>query len=1106
MQYYYLRFSLYRRTILIFGLLLLFFQNSYAFQDSALVTLNVSNTSIESVFKNIEQQTGVVFVYAATDLNGKDQVSIKVRKVKIGAAVDLLLKGKNVTWKRVNGGIVIRRKDEVSNGSTIPSNNNVFNDSLPGVTIKGTVTGEEGGPLPGATVQVRGTSIGTMTNAQGQFSLSNVPAKSSIIITYTGFQMTQISIRDQETFVIRLKRATTGLDEQVVIAYGTSSKRMLTGSVGRVTAKDIEKQPVGNPIAALYARVPGLVITQQTGVPGGGFKVEIRGQNSLRNSPSDNGNIPLYIIDGVPFNSTSLSINGIQSIYPQLSVARGASPLNSINPSDIESIEVLKDADATAIYGSRGANGVILITTKKGRSGQMQVDANFYTGAGKVTRMLDLLNTQQYLEMRKEAFSNDGVTTYPINAYDVNGTWDQNKYTNWQKELIGGTAKTTDGQISVSGGTLNSQYRFGAGYHKETTVFPGDYSDQRFSTHFSLVNTSPNQKFKSQISANYSIGNTNLLSQDLTGRSLTYVPNAPDLLDANGNLNWPTGVSQNPLQYTRQPYNAKSNNLFANLTVSYELLKGLILKSSFGYTNSTNKEKSKIPKSSLLPSIQAVTPNSTQFGNSFNNSWSIEPQITYQKRIDKHRINVLVGSAFQEQNSEALSQSASGFATEALMDNIGAVPNTNVSTAFNTAKYRYNAIFGRLAYDYSEKYLLTLTGRRDGSSRFGPGKQFANFGSIGAAWIFTNEQFIKNNLGFLSFGKLRGSYGSAGSDQTPNYGFLDLYTTSTSYQGIVGLTPKQLFNPDYAWEINRKIEGALELGFLRDRILFSAAYYTNRSSNQLVGYPLPPTAGFGSVQFNLDAIVQNVGYEFELNTTILDKKFFKWNTSFNLSIPKNKLVSYPNLAGSSYANTYVVGEPLGINKLYKYKGVNPQTGLHEVEDIDKNGSYNAADLQSINFLGAKYYGGLTNTIEWKGIQLDLLFQFTKQAGRNYLALFGSQPGLMFNQPIEVLNRWKNAGDITTVQKFRQTLNTEYGRYAASNASVTDASFIRLKNLSLSYNIPRHLIEKAKIKNVKISVQGQNLITITNYKGLDPESQGNVLPPLRFLTAGLQVTL
>lgn len=781
------------------------------------------------------------------------------------------------------------------------------------------------------------------------------------------------------------------------------------------------------------------------------------------------------------------------------------SPLNSIDPQSIESIEVLKDADATAIYGSRGANGVILITTKKGQVGETKVDVNYYKGAGRVTSMMDLLNTEQYLEMRKEALANEGTSPQTWD-YDLTA-WDQSRYTDWQKELIGGTAQTDDAQLSISGGNNFTQYYIGGGYHRETTVFPGNNADERISTHINLVNTSPNAKFKSTVSFNYSTGSTDLYKSDLTGIALSLPPIAPKIYDENGNLNWENSTWRNPFGELRNSYEANTNSLTGNVVLSYKLLPSVEFNASVGYTNMNMKAILKTPISSYDPSLAPYVRNTSAFTNSSFQNWVIEPQVNWQEQIGNGFFDVLVGASFLDEKTEGVGQYASGFSSEALMGNIGSASNISLSTS-NYAQYRYQAVFARANYKYNEKYILNLTGRRDGSSRFGPGNRFANFGAIGMAWIFSNENFIKNTATFLSFGKLRASYGLAGNDQLGDYAYLDTYSSSGTYQGIDALNPNRLYNPDFSWETNRKLEVSLELSFFDDKISLETTYYRNRSSNQLVGYSLPPTTGFTSIQANLSATVQNTGLEAILATTNIQKPNFSWLTSLNITVPRNKLVEYPNLQGSPYATRYVVGQPLDISKLYNYLGVDSETGIYQFEDINGDGVISTPDRQTVRFVGRDFYGGIQNSLSYKGVQLDLLFQFVKQTGHNYLrAGFGAAPGQRANQPELVLNRWRSEGNPAVLQRFGTSpaVQTAYTNFIRSEQVIGDASFIRLKNLALSYTFPSSWMEETPIKMGRIFVQGQNLLTVTNYKGLDPEIQNNKLPPLQILTGGIHLT-
>ncbi len=965
-------------------------------------------------------------------------------------------------------------------------------------TIKGKVINESGAPVPGATVAIKGTNNGTTTNDKGDFIIAPANKDASLIISSIGYEKQELFLDGRTNLVITLKSKPSELDQAIVIAYGTTTKRLNTGDVSKVTAEEIERQPVSNPLAALEGRVPGLIVTQNTGVPGGSFNIQIRGKNSIAN-----GNDPLYIIDGVPFTSISLS-----SIYTG-SVINLGNPLSNINPADIESIEVLKDADATSIYGSRGANGVILITTKKAKPGKIRFEFNAYTGTGKVTRMLKLLNTPQYLAMRHEAFSNDGARIGPTN-YDINGTWDTTRYTDWQKLLIGGTANIIDMQGSISGGNSNTQFLMSSGYHQESTVFPGNFSDQKVSSRFYLTHSSSDQRFKATFSAFYNLEFNNLLTEDLTHRALTLAPDAPPIYDSSGKLNWPHGFD-NPFSVLNREYKAYSNNLISNMDLSYQVCPSLQLKSSFGYTNMTMDEKQTVPLSSINPAY-AQTGGSAIFSNSGIKTWIIEPQVNWSRKINKVNINILVGGTFQEDIRNGQSFYGRNFSSDALLENIAAASTITVLSADNT-QYHYQALYGRINANWQQKYIVNITGRRDGSSRFGPGRQYGDFGAIGAAWIFSKETKVQNLLPFLSFGKLRASYGTTGNDQIGDYEYLNTYsTTNYPYQGISGLIATRLFNPNYGWEVNRKLEGAIELGFLKERVFFNAAYYMNRSSNQLVGYPLPGLTGFSSVQANSSALVQNSGWEMNIASENIKNDNFRWSTSLNISFPSNKLVAYPGLANSNYANTYVIGKPLSTKKLFHFTGVNTQTGVYTFEDVDKDGTISyPEDLVPSKQVAQSFYGGIQNSLQYKNWELVIFVQFVKQTGFNYLYNYSNNylaPGMLGNQPAIVLSRWKKPGDISDIQRFTQNYGSSaFAAFIMLNDDmISDASFLRLKNISISYHLPHKLIQNIYLPEGKLYIQCQNLLTVTKYLGMDPENQSiNNLPPLKMVTAGIQVT-
>lgn len=965
--------------------------------------------------------------------------------------------------------------------------------------ITGTVA-DAAGPLPGVTVIVKGTVNSAVTDEKGNFSITANPTD-ILVFSFIGYATQEIVVGNQTYLDVRLSEDSTQLKEVTINAgYYSVKDKERTGSIARVTEKDIQKQPVSNPLATMQGRMAGVNITQTTGVPGGGFNIQIRGKNSMR----ADGNSPLYIVNGIPFGSENLGNTLTSSgILPD----NGLSPLNSINPADIESIEVLKDADATAIYGSRGANGVVLITTKSGKSGKTRFSINTYTGAGSVTRKLKLMNTTQYLAMRRQAFSNDGFTDYPAYAYDVNGTWDQNRYTDWQQELIGGTAMTNSIQATISGGSEKTRFLMSGTHYKETTVFPGDFNYRKNTFNFNLNHISEDNKFSASLSGNYTGDSNNLLGTDLTAEAYSLAPNAPKPYNEDGSLNWENSTWNNPYRLLEEKYLAKNNNLIATGMLSYRPLEGMELKARLGYTDARLQESKTSPNTIYDPAFGfGSEASSLLLSNTNVQSWNFEPQISYQKEILGGKLNTLVGATFQSRNGRQSGFYAWGFTTNDLINNIAAASNLTALSNTNT-EYRYNALFARINYSHADRYFLNLTGRRDGSSRFGPGKRFANFGAVGVAWIFSNEEFLSSNAKWLSFGKLRGSFGTTGNDQIGDYQYLNTYNLSgLPYQGTIGLQPTRLFNPDFSWENNKKIEAALELGFFKDKLYLTVAHYRNRSSNQLVGIPLPGTTGFTSVMANLDATVQNTGWEFELQVRPVSRDHFSWTTSLNLTIPRNELISFPDLAGSTYSNQYVIGQPLDIRKVYHYTGMNAQTGLYEFEDYDGDGQITAGnDRESIVRTAPEFYGGLQNSIRYKNWQFDFLAQFVKQLGSNYHYL-GILPGVANNLPADFSNAWQHPGDNSTIQPYTTGLNSDatnaYYRYLGSDGAYSDASFIRLKNISLSYTLPLAWLESTKCR---IYMQGQNLFTITRFKGPDPENQSSgKLPPLRVISVGVEL--
>jgi len=1072
------------------------------------VTYSAQAVPLTQVLSAIERQTGYNIFYDVGDLEDSRPVTVQLKAASLTEALEKVLEGQSLYFEIQGNTVSISRKrivnalPVVAPPETLP----------PPGDIHGRVTDSLGNPLAGASVSVKGSHKGTQTGADGSFELKGIGEKAILVVSFTGYETQYITWDGKSGVAVRLRQDVNALQDVVINkGYYTEKQKLSTGDVGVVTAKEIQEQPVSDPLMALEGRVPGLVVTQINGVPGAQLTVQIRGQNSLVQ-----GSSPLFVIDGVPYapgNNAIQVLGSATGIGPGSVQPGGSSAFNNIDPAQIESIEVLKDADATAIYGSRGASGVILITTKKGKAGKLSFDGNVYQGASAVTHFMPIMNTRQYVEMRREAFANDGVTPTVTNAPDLL-VYDTTRYTNLEKLFIGGTAHVTDAQTSLSGGNANSSFLVGAGYHHQTTVFPGDLADNRASVHLNFNQLSGDRKFIFNLSTSYSTEINRLNTGDIT-IYWNMPPDVPSFFDSLGNLQWQKGGVHyaNPLAYLKNYYSGKTDNLLSNVLLSYQLLPGLKVRTSLGYNTLLLNETSLSPIAAQDPGYNPT--GSSNYAVSQFKSWIIEPQVEYTREIARGSLNILAGSTWQEQTNGYSYISGSGYASDLLLQSIANA--TSVRAGNSNTEYHYTAVFGRVNYNWQDKYILNLTGRRDGSSRFGPGRQFGNFGAAGAAWIFSSEDFFRPLLSVISFGKLRGSYGTTGNDQIGDYKYLDSWTNSyNQYNSSASLMPSQLPNANYGWEINRKLEVASELGFFRDRLHFSVSWFHNRSSNQLINYALPAQTGASSVVENFPATVQNTGWEVVLTSRNIVRKDFSWTTTLNFSRPFTKLVAFPHLATSSYKNQYVVGEPLTVIKRYHSLGVDPTTGVFIFQTKTGPSSTPATtDEQQFNFLDPKLYGGIQNSLHYRGWQLDLFLQFNKQMGINYKSMYGRYVlGFTYNEPVEAfLHRWQKPGDHTDIQRFVTRTVASPGEIAGgvyfpfSDGIYSDASYIRLKNLSLSYTLPASLMKRSVIKNLRVYLQGQNLLTITHYLGNDPETKNFFsLPPLRTITAGLSFNL
>jgi len=971
-------------------------------------------------------------------------------------------------------------------------------------TISGTVTASNK-PLSGVTISQEGSDQVTTTSENGTYTLQVTAENPILLFRHPDYGEERITATDQTVVNISLEQKVKGIEEVILNAgYYKVKDKERTGSIAKVSAKDIENQPVTNVLSAIQGRMPGVSVTQNSGIPGGGFDVQIRGRNSLRSYATTgyDGNKPLYIVDGVPLPQVNDFNTGMASTISPYSET---SPLNTINPDDIESLEVLKDADATAIYGSKGANGVILITTKKGKKERMEVNLRTSYGLGEMTNLPKMMNLEEYTAMRRLAFSNDGVAV-PSNAYDINGVWNPTKTTDWQKYFVGNTSEFSDVQLGISGGSGNTQFSITGGHNEETTVFPGSYRYKRNNLGVSINHSSADRRFQIGFSGNAALQSNILPPTDFNLVYASLAPNAPDPYSPSGAINWENNTFTNPMGPATQTYSVETKSLNANVTASYALGAGFSVNVNSGYSTYNSYDQKIFPKTTYNPSLNIGSNNSSiRKGQKMNQSWILEPQLNYEKRWERHQFSALIGASLQEQRSDNFVIVGRNFPSDDMLTNIAAAASITIPSAYESL-YRYQAVYARFNYGFNKRYFINLTGRRDGSSRFGSERRYANFGAVGAAWLFSEERFLKDRS-WLSFGKLRSSYGVAGNDQIGDYQYYDTYqSTGGSYGGNSGLVPQRLYNKSFGWEMTRKFEVALELAFFKQRLNVTAGYYNNTSSNQLVGIPMPATVGFPSIQANLNATVRNRGLELSFQSVNIQNDHWKWTTGLNFTLPENKLMSFPNLDRSTYANRFEIGKSTNLVKLYQYTGIDPVTGLYTFYDANKDGIINTADRIVSKEIREYWYGGIQNSVQYKNWSFDLLVQFISQSQYNIRSLYGNI-GYMSNMPAIFNDYWTPDNPDAQFQKpsagYSTAAATASSLFISSDATVSDMFTVRVKNATLSYNIPSP--HNGKLR-AKVFMSGQNLFVFSNYKDGNPEfTLAGFSSPLRVVSFGLSVT-
>ncbi|HXB08536.1 MAG TPA: TonB-dependent receptor [Puia sp.] len=959
--------------------------------------------------------------------------------------------------------------------------------------------------LQGVSVLNQGNNKGVSTDGKGKYTIQ---AKKGDVIEFSiiGYTSQEITVKDQTVIEVLLEKGGAKLDQVVVIGYGTVKKSDVTGAVGSVSSKDLTAFPVTDAIMGLQGKTAGVQVSQNSGAPGGSVSVRIRGGNSLLGN-----NEPLYVVDGFAL----------------------AGDPDAINPNDIESIEILKDASSTAIYGSRGANGVVLITTKKGKAGRSQVTFDSYYAVQKVSKRLDLMNAKQFAELANERAQNDGFAPY-FTASQVNSF---QQGTNWQ-DAIFQTAPMKNNSINFSGGNENTQYSISGNYLGQDGIIVGSGLNRE------SVRALISQKISDKIRLTYNATLTNTDLAQITndngtrGNSvLSGALVAPPTIapyDGQGNYNLVTpyafspNILVNPLaqalaitQKTNQKY------ILAGTALTYEPIKDLIFKTSIGIENSRSKVNA------YSPSIIPATPTGQASINTVDGMNILnENTVTYSKRINTdHNFTILGGITYQQDQSDYYNTgNITGFSTDQLGANSlqsGSIPGYPSSGSSKWVLFSY---LGRINYSYRSKYLLTGSIRADGSSRFGEGNKRGYFPSAAFAWKAINEEFVRN-LDFLSDLKFRLSWGITGSTAINPYQTLNTlssYQTVYNNQLYIGYAPSDsgLANPNLKWETTAQSDAGVDIGFFKNRITLTFDYYIKNTSDLLANIPLPYTSGYSSTVANIGKI-RNQGMELGINARIVDNAF-KWNFIANVSRNRNKVLA---LAGGSDVfgtmlplplavpvNLVRVGQPVGVFYGYVENGLDANGNI-QYKNLDGVAGITAADRTIIGNPNPNFTYNFGSRLSYRNFDLNFDFQ-------------GSQGGDIFNATLSSIANSFSFGENQLKDVFNnhwsaanKNPNAKYPRisaattFQASNRFVENGSYLRLRNLQLAYNVNLAKLNAKWIKSLQVYVSAQNLLTFTKYSGYDPQvstlggsnsiSLGiddTAYPSAKLFTAGLHLGL
>jgi TonB-linked SusC/RagA family outer membrane protein len=1061
------------------------------------ITLVKNSDTLAGIFRTIERQSKFKFVFEGK-LDTSQRIEIALLESNLEHVLQEVGQKAQLNFKQIGETITVKQLVRLASSEPVATS------AMREVVVTGRVTDAASNEsLPGATVIVKNTARGTSTDIDGRYSIT-VNAGEVLQFSFIGYNVQEVVVGNQSVINVALTLDSRSLDEVVVVGYGTQSKKDITSAIGSLSVGDkkLADLPLTGPEQLLQGRVSGVNVTQNSGTPGGRSTVRIRGASSITG-----GNDPLYVVDGIPINTGNYSGAAAGSVQQN--------PLANISPNDIASIEVLKDASAAAIYGSRASNGVIIITTKRGAAESTRISYNMYYGFQEVAKRIPLLDGPEWGELINEANRNVG-RSQPIADPSALPT------TDWQDEIFR-SSPIQNHELSLSGGTQRSQYFLSGSYLDQQGVVIGSgFSRGNFRFNF---DQHINERLKAGVSLSLNRSKTDRVStsdrQGIVAVAIVKSPAVPARLpDGSLNPNDPyISNIDNPLLIADQVTNEAFNNrVLGNTYIDYEIIEGLTLRSTFGVDYLSLEEIYFVPPNNLT--VVGRTTNGTGTNSHTQDiGWINENTLNFAREIGSdHRISALLGYSNQESVFSRTIAAGSNFALESIPTLGSASIKNSSSTGSSWGLVSY---FSRFNYGYKDKFNFAASYRVDGSSRFSENNKYGTFPSVSASYRLGQEAFLQDKS-WVEDLKFRASWGRTGNQEIGNFTSRGLSGGGFNYIGQSGLAPTQLANPELTWETTEQTNLGVDFSLLKNRVNLTVDAYLKKTSGLLLEVLLPRTSGFVSSLQNVGN-VENRGVEVLLNTVNVDRNDFRWTSDFNIAFNRNKVTNLPGgprpLGFNGYASIVKEGYPLGTFYGWKILGVNPETGDYIFDDLNGDNNIPFAstteDVQVIGSAQPKFIGGLTNSFVFKNFDASVFLHFVygneifNQAEYSYGRLH-----TWFNSSTLARERWRQPGDIATLH--RAAWGDPYRNGSVSDRVLQDGSFLRIKNISLGYNMQGEVLRKLGVSNLRIYLAGQNLLTFTQYRGYDPEVNAyeddsrlgfdlSSYPQARSYTMGLNLT-